>query len=226
MKTGGVCPSDYKSSMPPHASMAGGDALPPSLPAASMCFATEGLGVNQRWMETSGPLRRTAPSVFPKAHLPLSTICMPHPAALGTIRGLLSPWVHQGTRLPCQLPGSLETRFSHPPCFQGVMERVTPEPAVPSLIKKPKKRYWLWFLFCHPRQFCPLARPCPNSGSWPGSSCVLESGFPASDASKTLPRGLRGKEPACQCRRPGFDPWVGKIRRRRKWQPTPVFLPG
>ena len=26
-------------------------------------------------------------------------------------------------------------------------------------------------------------------------------------------------------RRPGFDPWVGKILWRRKWQPTPVFLP-
>ena len=26
--------------------------------------------------------------------------------------------------------------------------------------------------------------------------------------------------------RPGFDPWVGKISWRRKWQPTPVFLPG
>ena len=29
-----------------------------------------------------------------------------------------------------------------------------------------------------------------------------------------------------QCRRPGFDSWVGKIPWRRKWQPTPVFLPG
>ena len=28
-----------------------------------------------------------------------------------------------------------------------------------------------------------------------------------------------------QCGRPGFDPWVGKIPWRRKWQPTPVFLP-
>ena len=27
-------------------------------------------------------------------------------------------------------------------------------------------------------------------------------------------------------RRPGFDPWVGKMPRRRAWQPTPVFLPG
>ena len=30
--------------------------------------------------------------------------------------------------------------------------------------------------------------------------------------------------PAIQ--KPGFDPWVGKIPWRRKWQPTPVFLPG
>ena len=34
------------------------------------------------------------------------------------------------------------------------------------------------------------------------------------------------KESTCQYRRPGFDPWVGKIPWRRKWQPTPVFLPG
>ena len=27
-------------------------------------------------------------------------------------------------------------------------------------------------------------------------------------------------------RRRGFDPWVRKIPWRRKWQPTPVFLPG
>ena len=33
-------------------------------------------------------------------------------------------------------------------------------------------------------------------------------------------------KPACQCRRHGFNPWVGKIPWRRKWQPTPVFLPG
>ena len=29
-----------------------------------------------------------------------------------------------------------------------------------------------------------------------------------------------------QCGRPGFDPWVRKIPWRRKWKPTPVFLPG
>ena len=44
-----------------------------------------------------------------------------------------------------------------------------------------------------------------------------------------LPRWLSGKESACQCRRHrrlGFSLWVGKIPWRRKWQPTPVFLPG
>ena len=43
------------------------------------------------------------------------------------------------------------------------------------------------------------------------------------------PGGTSSKEPACQCRRrkkPGFDPWVGKMPWRRAWQPTPVFLPG
>ena len=43
-----------------------------------------------------------------------------------------------------------------------------------------------------------------------------------------LPRYCSGKESACRCRRcrrQGFDPWVRMIRWRRKWQPTPVFLP-
>ena len=41
-----------------------------------------------------------------------------------------------------------------------------------------------------------------------------------------LPRWFSGKESTCQSRRPGFDPWVGKMPWRRKWHPTPVFLPG
>ena len=44
-----------------------------------------------------------------------------------------------------------------------------------------------------------------------------------------LPRWLSGKESVCQCRnyrRCNFDPWVSKICWRRRWQPTPAFLPG
>ena len=43
-----------------------------------------------------------------------------------------------------------------------------------------------------------------------------------------LPRGywLRCDKVYLQYRRPGFDPWVGKLLWRREWLPTPVFLPG
>ena len=37
---------------------------------------------------------------------------------------------------------------------------------------------------------------------------------------------LRQYSICLQCGRPRFNPWVGKIPWRRKWQPTPVFLPG
>ena len=41
-----------------------------------------------------------------------------------------------------------------------------------------------------------------------------------------FPGGSDGKESACNAGGPGFNPWVGKIPWKRKWQPTPVFLPG
>ena len=43
------------------------------------------------------------------------------------------------------------------------------------------------------------------------------------EPSQGFHKWLGGKESACQFRRRcrlGFDPW------RRKWQPTPIFLPG
>ena len=48
--------------------------------------------------------------------------------------------------------------------------------------------------------------------------------FKVSCAEGGLPRWLSSKESTCQRRRHGFYPWVGK--RKRKWQPTPVFLLG
>ena len=43
-----------------------------------------------------------------------------------------------------------------------------------------------------------------------------------------FPSGSRGKKKSIclECGRPRFNPWVGKIPWRRKWQPTLVFLPG
>ena len=45
-------------------------------------------------------------------------------------------------------------------------------------------------------------------------------GFLGGSVVKNLPANAR------RHRRYRFDPWVRKIPRRRKWQPTPVFLPG
>ena len=57
----------------------------------------------------------------------------------------------------------------------------------------------------------------------------LHSHFITSIKDIGLLKWLNGKEPACQwrrCKRCWFDPWVEKIPCRRKWQPTPLFLPG
>ena len=45
----------------------------------------------------------------------------------------------------------------------------------------------------------------------------LKRGFPGDSAVRNLPARYR------RCK---FSPWVGKIPWRRKWQPTPVVLPG
>ena len=55
---------------------------------------------------------------------------------------------------------------------------------------------------------------------------IRTSEFKQGSLRKALPWWLRDKESACQCRRCRFDLWVGKIPWRRKWQPTPVSLPG
>ena len=52
--------------------------------------------------------------------------------------------------------------------------------------------------------------------------------FLFTDEQYSLPWWLSGKESTCQrrrWRRHGFYPWIGKIPWRRKWQPTPAFLP-
>jgi len=41
-----------------------------------------------------------------------------------------------------------------------------------------------------------------------------------------IPWWLRRYRICLQCRRPGFDPWVGKILWRREWLPPPVIWTG
>ena len=81
---------------------------------------------------------------------------------------------------------------------------------------------------CYQHDLWPLMLP---SGAWLRFARFLHwkiLSFPSTLCSG-LPRWLSGKEPTCQHRRHKrrrFHPWVGKIFWKRKWQPTPVFLPG
>ena len=59
----------------------------------------------------------------------------------------------------------------------------------------------------------------PNQG-------IHTTSLSSSAETKDFPGGSDGESICLQCGGPGFDPWVGKITWMRKWQPTPVFLPG
>ena len=75
-----------------------------------------------------------------------------------------------------------------------------------------------------------------KNSSFPEMWCIRKNNFKKSLAEVvrlsrkiSLPRWLSGQESTCQCRRHKrhqFNPWVRKIPWKRKWQPTPVFLPG
>ena len=74
--------------------------------------------------------------------------------------------------------------------------------------------------FCFTAQGLHLRKVPP-----PAQGCTVCSWW----ARTWLPRWCSDQESACHCRsrkRHGFHPWVGKSPWRRKWPPTPVFLPG
>ena len=64
------------------------------------------------------------------------------------------------------------------------------------------------------------------------ASCIASKFFTvrgtreASNTHKGGSKKIKKKKSAWQCRGCGFDPWVGQIPWRRKWQPTPIFLLG
>ena len=70
-----------------------------------------------------------------------------------------------------------------------------------------------------------------NEWSWMVPPSTAPAVHPAPEMAYTnrnagLPRWLNGKEPTCQCSRHGFDPSIGMIPWRGKWQPAAVFLNG
>ena len=50
--------------------------------------------------------------------------------------------------------------------------------------------------------------------------------MPSNHASQVIPVAKNLPANTGDIKRYGFNPWVRKIPWRRKWQPTPVFLPG
>ena len=80
----------------------------------------------------------------------------------------------------------------------------------------------------HARLPCPS--PSPRACS---NSCPLSQSCHATISSSVIPFSCFFNFPGgsdgsvcLQCGRPGFDCWAGKIFWRKKWQPTPVLLPG
>ena len=81
-------------------------------------------------------------------------------------------------------------------------------------MKFSRQESWSGLLF-------PSSGDLSDPGIKPRSPILLADSLPSQPPGK---HGWhRGKEPTCQCRkrkRREFNPWV------RKWQPTPIFLPG
>ena len=76
--------------------------------------------------------------------------------------------------------------------------------------------WWLGLYFCF--VYCLDEALCTGSYWWLGGtrSCIQVVCFVVSSHYLIC----------LECRKSWFDPWVRKIPWRRKWQPTPVLLPG
>ena len=83
-----------------------------------------------------------------------------------------------------------------------------------------------------PRVLCPWDSPGKNAGM--GCHFLLQGIFPTQGSNSNLLHllhGLAGSVPLTPPEKPllqemWVNPWVRKMPWRRKWQPTPVFLPG
>ena len=72
--------------------------------------------------------------------------------------------------------------------------------------------------------FCFICDIATSNPFW--KQCVLNWLICNSFPYNSFPGGSDGKSTCLQCERPRFSPWVRKISWRKKWQPTPVLLPG
>ena len=71
----------------------------------------------------------------------------------------------------------------------------------------------------------PLEKVASQSVSHPGGE-TLRGGLDPVPGAMGFPNGLVGRESACSEGDPSSIPGWEKIPWRRKWQPSPIFLPG
>ena len=128
------------------------------------------------------------------------------------------PWGRERLPTPVLLPGEFhgqKSLASYSPCGCKQLDTTEQLPLTHSLTHSEE---WVCIIYIHVYihintrvTICVYTRI--NIDAY-----ALNGGFPS---------GSAAKEPTCQCRRcktSGYDPWVGKIPWRRKWQPTPVFF--
>ena len=84
--------------------------------------------------------------------------------------------------------------------------------------------YWPWFLIRPTRHG--VMGQCSGSQTWPVHLHCGILAFTLSSPCSWASQVVSGKESPCQCKGCRLNPSVRKVPWRRKWQPTPVFLPG
>ena len=79
-------------------------------------------------------------------------------------------------------------------------------------------RSWHFCTLFHVPGYVPVSPGLQSMGAW------IE--FVSYCCVRGFPWWFRWLRICLQCKRLGFNPWVGKIPWRREWLPTPVFFPG
>ena len=111
----------------------------------------------------------------------------------------------------------LKDRAGASPIFLPEVPAWWPAHATPQLYD-----YWISLTATHFSPHNPLfflPRLQISQATFSSICKLIAKGFPGGSL-------LKKKNFTGQCRRRKFDLWVRKIPWRRKWQPTPVFLPG